>query len=138
MVKLQNQTKDKIIRFAEHSDYGTITLLYQDDMDGLEVKASDNSWIKATPRPGRILINVGDLLEIWSTGLFPATLHRVIIPEEEFLRKKARQSIVYFLHPDKNVWVQPLIKSENSKNSRYQGVNALDYLHKKFTETYDK
>ena len=128
------QTDNKTIRFAEHSDYGTITLLYQDDMDGLEVKFND-TWIKATPRPGRILINVGDLLEIWSNGLFPATLHRVIIPPEEILQRKARQSIVYFLHPDKNIWIEPL---KNTQGSKYQGVNSLDYLHKKFSETYQK
>ena len=35
---------------------------------------------KATPRKGTVLVNVGDLLEIYSNGLFPATLHRVVIP----------------------------------------------------------
>ena len=125
----------KIVRCAEHSDYGTLTFLYQDDMEGLEVRAVDNSWIKATPRKGRILINVGDLLENWSDGLFPATLHRVVIPPEEFLRKKARQSIVYFLHPDKDVWVEPL---NGSTNPKYTPVNSLDYLNKRFTETYQK
>ena len=39
-----------------------------------------NSLVQATPRSGTILINVGDLLEIYSNGLFPATLHRVVIP----------------------------------------------------------
>ena len=72
--------KSQIVRCGEHSDYGTITFLYQDDMAGLEVRAVDNSWIQATPRSGTILINVGDLLEIYSNGLFPATLHRVVIP----------------------------------------------------------
>ena len=103
-------------------------------MEGLEVKFND-TWIKATPRPGRILINVGDLLEIWSNGLFPATLHRVIIPPDEILQRKARQSIVYFLHPDKNIRIEPL---KNAQESKYQGVNSLDYLHKKFSETYNK
>ena len=99
------------------------------------MRAVDNSWIKAIPRPGMILINVGDLLENWSNGLFPATLHRVVIPQEEILRKQARQSIVYFLHPDKDVWVEPLEKSNNNK---YQAVNSLDYLNKRFNETYQK
>ena len=126
---------NEIVRCGEHSDYGTVTFLYQDDMEGLEVRAVDNSWIKATPRKGRILINVGDLLENWSDGLFPATLHRVVIPPEEFLRKKARQSIVYFLHPDKDVLVEPL---NGSTNPKYCPVNSLDYLNKRFTETYQK
>ena len=40
--------KSQIVRCGEHSDYGTITFLYQDDMGGLEVRAVDNSWIKVT------------------------------------------------------------------------------------------
>mgnify|MGYP001167012367 FL=1 len=131
----QSLQGNEIVRCAEHSDYGTLTFLYQDDMEGLEVRAVDNSWIKATPRKGRILINVGDLLENWSDGLFPATLHRVVIPPEEFLRKKARQSIVYFLHPDKDVWVEPL---NGSTNPKYTPVNSLDYLNKRFTDTYQR
>ena len=39
--------KSQIVRCGEHSDYGTITFLYQDDMAGLEVRAVDNSWIQA-------------------------------------------------------------------------------------------
>ena len=38
--------KSQIVRCGEHSDYGTITFLYQDDMGGLEVRAIDNSWIQ--------------------------------------------------------------------------------------------
>ncbi len=37
-----------VVRCGEHSDYGTITFLYQDSMGGLEVRAVDNSWIRAT------------------------------------------------------------------------------------------
>jgi len=125
------------VRCGEHSDYGTITFLYQDAMAGLEVRAIDNSWIKATPIPGSILINVGDLLEIYSNGLFPATLHRVVIPEEEVLQKKARQSIVFFLHPESSALVQPLIsKGAQSKAQTYHPITALDHVNKRFAATY--
>jgi len=127
--------KSQIVRCGEHSDYGTITFLYQDDMGGLEVRAVDNSWIKATPRSGTVLINVGDLLEIYSNGLFPATLHRVVIPEEEVLRKKARQSIVFFLHPESDSIVQPLMNLENGKE-KYAPISALDHVNKRFAATY--
>jgi len=127
--------KSQIVRCGEHSDYGTITFLFQDDMDGLEVRAVDNSWIKATPRKGTVLVNVGDLLEIYSNGLFPATLHRVVIPEEEVLRKKARQSIVFFLHPESDSIVQPLINLEN-KNTKYEPISAIDHVNKRFAATY--
>ena len=105
-------------------------------MDGLEVRAVDNSWIKATPRPGTILVNVGDLLEFYSNGLFPATLHRVVIPPDEFLRQRARQSIVFFLHPNMDVLVQPIIREGERQEAKYQPITALDHVNKRFAETY--
>ena len=92
-----------IIRCGEHSDYGTITLLFQDQLGGLEVKHVDGQWVLADPVPGTILINVGDLLEAMSGGQFPATKHRVVVPEQEFRRKTLRQSIAFFVHPDDEV-----------------------------------
>ena len=41
-----DQEKGKLVRCGEHSDYGTVTFLYQDHMGGLEVRAVDNSWIE--------------------------------------------------------------------------------------------
>ena len=53
--------KSQIVRCGEHSDYGTITFLYQDDMGGLEVRAVDNSWIKA-----RISLEMEGILHLFS------------------------------------------------------------------------
>jgi len=43
------------VRCGEHADYGTLTLLIQDEVGGLEVKAS-NGWIQAKPQAGTILV----------------------------------------------------------------------------------
>ena len=45
-----------MIRCGEHSDYGSITLLIQDDLGGLEVKSVNHGWIEATPVKGAILV----------------------------------------------------------------------------------
>ena len=103
-------------------------------MAGLEVRAVDNSWITAKPIEGTILMNVGDLLEIYSNGLFPATLHRVVIPSEELERKKARQSIVFFLHPEGDTLVEPLIETEAP--TKYKAITALEHVNKRFAATY--
>ena len=69
--------------------------------------------------------------------MFPATLHRVVIPEEEVLQKKARQSIVFFLHPESSALVQPLIsKGAQSKAQTYHPITALDHVNKRFAATY--
>ena len=72
------------------TDYGLITLLYQDSMGGLEVKGVDGEWIHAEPIKNSVLINAGDLLEIYTGGRLPATFHRVVIPEEEVRRNSSR------------------------------------------------
>ena len=121
-----------IIRCGEHSDYGTITLLFQDQLGGLEVKAVDGQWVLADPVPGTILINVGDLLEAMSGGQYPATRHRVVVPEQEFRRKTLRQSIAFFIHPDDEVVCQPL----SGPDPRYPPVTALRHLLNRFQSTY--
>jgi len=121
-----------IVRCGEHSDYGTITLLFQDSMGGLEVKSVDGRWIPAQPIPGTVLVNVGDLLENLSSGRFPATRHRVTIPVEEFRRRATRQSLAFFVHPDDSVLVSPL----SGPDPRYPPVTARQHLENRFQATY--
>jgi isopenicillin N synthase-like dioxygenase len=66
------------IRFGEHTDWGTVTLLFQDLVGGLEVKRLNGTWIEAVPLKDSILINAGQLLELWSAGIFQATVFNII------------------------------------------------------------
>ncbi len=63
---------------SPHSDYGCLTLLWQDDSGGLQVHAKDGSWIMAPPIDGTFVVNIGDLLARWTNDLFASTEHRVI------------------------------------------------------------
>ncbi|XP_042225488.1 2-oxoglutarate-Fe(II) type oxidoreductase ppzD-like [Homarus americanus] len=120
------------IRCGAHTDYGTITLLFQDNMGGLQVRERGGSWVEAVPVPGTILVNVGDLLQFWTADKFLATEHRVLIPTEEVRLKASRHSIVFFIHPDDPVLIKPL---DNS--SSYQPITARDHVLKKFRHTYN-
>lgn len=96
------------VRCAQHTDYEILTLLFQDDVGGLEVKDVNGKWIPATPIPNTILVNTGDLLQFWTNDYYPATLHRVVIPEKEIGRKMGRYSFAYFFAPDDKTPIFPL------------------------------
>ncbi|OXA63627.1 UPF0676 protein C1494.01 [Folsomia candida] len=124
------------VRCGDHSDYGTLTLLFQDAIGGLEVKAVNGEWVSADPIPKTVLVNTGDLLEFWSGGVFPATHHRVLIPEQELRQKTARQSIVYFVHPDDKVVIQPLSQSSTNQQN-YQPVTAKEHAETRLRASYN-
>jgi isopenicillin N synthase-like dioxygenase len=75
-----------------HKDAGLLSLLLQDDEPGLEVR-TDQGWINVPPRPGALVVNIGELLELASDGYLRATLHRVVTPPAN----RERLSAAFFL-----------------------------------------
>lgn len=61
-------------------DYGSITLLFQDNRGGLQVKSPTGQFVDATPIEGTVVINAGDLLARWSNDTIKSTIHRVVEP----------------------------------------------------------
>jgi polar amino acid transport system ATP-binding protein len=61
---------------GEHTDYGLLTMLLQDENGGLEVK-SNGRWIDAPPIPGTFVCNIGDMLDRMTRGLYRSNPHRV-------------------------------------------------------------
>ena len=102
------------------------------------MKGVDGEWIHAVPLKDSVLINAGDLLEIYTGGRLPATMHRVVIPDEEVKKKTARQSIVFFVHPNKEAAVFPLpgFEPESDRDGKYQRVTAQEHVLKRFEANY--
>ena len=75
--------QDEQVRAGKHSDYGTVTLLFQDARGGLQVRSPRGSWVDATPIAGTIVVNAGDLLARWSNGIITSTEHQVVEPPSE-------------------------------------------------------
>jgi isopenicillin N synthase-like dioxygenase len=96
------QLGDDQFGVAPHTDYGCITLLWQDDNGGLEVRTRDHRWIPAPPIDGTLVINVGDLLARWSNDRFASTPHRVINTSG-----RDRLSCATFYDPDFTAIVDP-------------------------------
>lgn len=61
-----------------HTDWGTLTILLQDDCGGLEVQNLADQWLRATPIEGSLVVNLGQLTERLSNGYYRATPHRVM------------------------------------------------------------
>lgn len=94
---------EKQSRMSDHTDFGTFTMLLQDEIGGLQVMCpKQNKYIDAEPIKNTIVFNVGDLLQTWSRRQLKSTLHRVVLPKEMVRLQKSRQSIVYFTNPDNN------------------------------------
>ena len=68
------------VRAGEHSDYGSITLLFQDSAGGLQVKSPSGKFVDATPIENTCVVNAGDLLARWSNDTIKSTIHRVVEP----------------------------------------------------------
>ncbi|XP_060561900.1 uncharacterized protein LOC132721597 [Ruditapes philippinarum] len=119
------------IRLGEHTDWGTITLLFQDDIGGLEVEIPGKGFVPVTPIPGTIVVNTGDLMQRWTADKLLATRHRVVFPNKEEKKKKSRQSAVFFVDPHNEYIVECL---DGSK--KYEPISILEYLAYKFSLTY--
>jgi isopenicillin N synthase-like dioxygenase len=64
------------VRAGEHSDYGSITFLFQDQRGGLQVQSPSGKFVDATPIEGTCVVNAGDLLARWSNETIRSTVHR--------------------------------------------------------------
>ncbi len=65
---------------SAHTDYGGLTLVAQDDVGGLQVETAAGRWTDVPPLPGHFVINIGDLMALWTDGRFRSTRHRVLSP----------------------------------------------------------
>ena len=130
------------VRAGEHSDYGSITLLFQDHVGGLEVKTPKGTFVRATPIEGTVVINAGDLLSRWSNDEIRSTPHRVVQPPAQrgdvSETYPARYSIAYFCNPnpDSDIEALPGTWENLSDGKKYPAVNSGEYLVQRLAATY--
>lgn len=132
---LQHLPKLGQVRAGEHSDYGSITLLFQDSVGGLEVQTKDGEWIAAPTIPGTVIVNTGDLMQRWTNNVFCSTKHRVMIPVDE--RLKHRYSIAFFYHPNNDAEIACLPSCQGlERPAIYPPISAGEYLLDRLQATY--
>jgi isopenicillin N synthase-like dioxygenase len=114
---------------APHTDWGCLTLLYQDQTGGLEVRGRDGNWVGATPIPGSYVVNVGDLLARWTNDRFQSTPHRVVNRSG-----RERLSCAVFVDPDRDTAILPV--TAPGEAARYGEVTCGAYVQSRFDAAF--
>jgi isopenicillin N synthase-like dioxygenase len=126
---------------GEHTDYGLLTLLAQDDLGGLQVKTS-RGWIDAPPIPGTLVCNIGDMLDRLTGGQYRSTPHRA-----KNVSGRGRLSFPFFFDPDFEAAIRPLpgfaLQGADDRETRWDkaSVHAFsgtygDYLLSKVSKVF--
>lgn len=84
------------VRAAAHGDINLITILMGATSSGLQLQDKDGSWLDVNTKPGQLVVDSGDMMSRITNEIVPATIHRVINPEDS---KSARFSMPFFVHP---------------------------------------
>ena len=122
------------VRASAHGDINLITLLMGAHGKGLQVQHSNGDWIDAVASEDELMINIGDMLSRHTNNLLKSTVHRVVNPDRELL-KKSRYSIPFFMHPVSEMKLNVLescISDESPKS--FDDITAGDFLNERLVE----
>ena len=121
-------------RAGAHEDINTITLLLGAEEAGLELKTRDGRWIPVSPRPGELVVNIGDMLQRLTNGVLRSTSHRVVNPPPE-RRGFSRYSMPYFLHFRSDFCIEALPGTvPEGEQPKWPPITADEYLQERLRE----
>lgn len=111
--KHEDYPKQGQLGISHHTDAGAITVLLQGEVAGLQVRKDEN-WITIPVVPESLIVNIGDLIQVWSNDRYQAPLHRVLASKTE-----ERYSAAFFMNPTFSTDCIPLV----DQPARYKPVN---------------
>lgn len=130
----QSEPTGEHIRAGAHEDINAITLLLGAEEAGLELKTQDGRWIPVSPRPGELVINIGDMLQRLTNGKLRSTTHRVVNPTPD-RASKARYSMPFFLHFRSDFLIEALPETVPAgEQPEWPPITANDYLQERLRE----
>jgi len=127
---------DGKLRYRAHSDYSGFTILQQDETDfspggfgGLEVDIA-GTWVPIKPEKGTLVVNIGDLFELWTNDRWRSTPHRVVSPRlKDPAAGKARLTAMLFSGPNLDSTISPIHTCVDKNNpSRYSSMTAAKHM----------
>ena len=130
----QSEPTGEHIRAGAHEDINAITLLLGAEEAGLELLTRDGRWIPVSPKPGELVINIGDMLQRLTNGKLRSTTHRVVNPTPD-RASKARYSMPFFLHFRSDFLIDPLKETlAAGEQPKWPPITANDYLQERLRE----
>lgn len=117
---------EDILGISHHTDAGALTLLQQDDTEGLQFQV-DGEWQTAPAEPSQLCVNLGDMLQVWTNDLYRAPPHRVLANAN-----RVRYSAPYFLNPAYSCNCKPLI----GDSPLYQTINWGEFRRRRADGDY--
>jgi isopenicillin N synthase-like dioxygenase len=114
-----------------HTDAGGLTVLLQDEVSGLQVHR-DGLWYDIPTVEGAMVINTGDMMQVWSNDIYKAAIHRVLA-----MSTRERYSIPFFFNPVASCEVSPLPSVVDEQNpSRYRPIEWGSFRGKRSDGDY--
>jgi isopenicillin N synthase-like dioxygenase len=123
------------LRRGPHTDFGALTVLYQeDDLTGLQVRTDTGEWRDVPAVPGSFVVNIGDLMARWSGGAWVSTLHRVVDPEGG--DTSSRLSVPFFYQPNHDAPADPVRPLTSPDDAQHQSVSAGHWIATKMQKLF--
>ncbi|MEU1311237.1 2OG-Fe(II) oxygenase family protein [Streptomyces cinnamoneus] len=125
------------LRKGVHSDWGSLTILYQDGAPGgLQVLGKDGRWVDVPAINGTFVINIGDLMAFWTNHRWVSTVHRVVNPPREVALRE-RYSVPFFLQPNYDAPIECIPTCTGPGNPpRHPATTSGAYLTGKLSAAY--
>ncbi|THH06143.1 hypothetical protein EW145_g4288 [Phellinidium pouzarii] len=126
---------DRVLGIGAHTDFECFTILWQEpNIDALQVLNAKNEWVKATPIPGTLVINIGDQLARWTNDVFKSTVHRAINRTGV-----ERYSMPLFFGVDYNVELKAIPSCISAERPpKYEVITAGEHVKARLEVTYGK
>ncbi|MYR06609.1 isopenicillin N synthase family oxygenase [Gordonia sp. SID5947] len=113
---------------GEHTDFGIVTVLWADQVRGLQVLARDGSWNDVTPAAGALLVNLGDLTARLTNDRWMSTLHRVRPPVVNGTIER-RRSVAFFHDGNADAVISTLPSHlEYDNGLAYEPITVTDHI----------
>ncbi|MEW1611500.1 MULTISPECIES: 2OG-Fe(II) oxygenase family protein [unclassified Streptomyces] len=125
------------LRKGVHSDWGSLTILYQDNgTGGLQVQSKTGAWLDVPVIDGSFVVNIGDLMANWTNNQWVSTVHRVVNPPAE-LAGAERYSIPFFHQPNFDAVIECIPTCTGPENPpKHLPVRSGEYITGKFRKAY--